>query len=65
MNEGERATVRVSRLIAASQTSQQLSPSRVQVVVILESDVIDDVETSLGTVRLGDGDGPAQLDEAT
>ena len=63
MNEGERATIRVPRLIGASETTQQLSPSRVQVVVILERDVIDDIETPLGAIRLGDGDRPAQLDD--
>src|SRR5207244_2659916 len=33
-------------------------PRRVQVVVVLEGEAIDDVEPRLGTERLGDRDGP-------
>jgi hypothetical protein len=35
----------------------------VQVAVVLEGEAIDDAEPRFGTLRLGDRDGPVQLDD--
>ncbi len=63
MDQRQRTAVGVSGLFRSSEAAQQLAPRRVQVAVVLEGEAIDDPEPRLGTIRLGDRDGPVQRDD--
>ena len=63
VDEREGAAEGSARLRGAPQAAQQLAARRVQVAVVVELEAIDDVEPRLGAVGLGDGHGPAELDD--
>ena len=63
VGQHQRPTVRVARLIGPAETAQQLAARGVQVPVVLQAEPVDDVEPRLGPLRLGNRDGPAQLDD--
>src|SRR5438874_1409258 len=46
VDQGKRATICVASLFGSTETAEQLSPRRMQVVVVLEGETIDDVERS-------------------
>lgn len=56
-------SIGLARPLRSAEAAQQLAPCRVQVALVLEDEPIDDIEPGLGALRLGDGDGPAQLDD--
>ena len=63
VDQRQRPTVGVARLIGSAEAAQQLAARGVQVPVVLQGEAVDDVEPRLGPLRLGDRDGPAQLDD--
>ena len=54
--------VSVSGLFRSADTAQKLAPRRVQIVVVIECEAIDDDEPLLGTFCFGNGDCPVQFD---
>ena len=63
MDELERLVVRGASLAGLAEPAKQLTPGRVGVVVVVEVKTLDDREARLRPFRLGDRDGPAQLDD--
>ena len=63
MDQRQRAAVGIAGLCSATEAAQQLAPRRVQVAVVVEIEAIDDAEPCLRTLRLGDRDGPVQLND--
>src|SRR3954454_25247833 len=53
--------VRLARLLLTAEPPQQLGSSRVQVVVVVELELVDDREARERAVGLGDRDGSVQL----
>ena len=62
-DQRQRPQIGVARLVGAAQTAQQLTLGRMQVVIVVELEAIDDLEAGLGAVLLGDGHGAAELDD--
>ena len=60
-DQRQRPEIRVARLVGPAQAAQQLALGRVQVVVVLQREAIDDLEAGLGTLLLGDRHGAAEL----
>ena len=63
MDELERALVGGAGLVDAVEPAQQLRARRVQVVVAVELEALDQVERGLDVARLGDRRGPVELDD--
>jgi hypothetical protein len=61
VDQRQRTAVGVASLSGATEAALQLAPGRVQVAVVLEGEAIDDLEPRLGTIPLGDGDGPVAV----
>src|SRR5262245_7605239 len=61
VGELPRASIGVTRLVHAPEAAQELSPRRVQVAEIVETEVVEDAQTSLRAVGLGDGDRAVEL----
>ena len=59
----ERAGVCEPRLVVSIEAAQQLCAGRVQVVVVVELEPVDDLEPASGPVGLCDCDRPVQLDD--
>ena len=63
MDELECAVVLGSRLVDTTEPPQQLCSGRVQVVVAVELEAVDELERSLDVTRFGDCRGPVELDD--
>ena len=63
VREREGAAVRVAGLVRPAEAPQQLAACRVEVLVVVEREPVDDREAGLGAVGLGDRDGAAELDD--
>src|SRR5207244_12328355 len=61
VNELEGAVVGRAGVVDAIEPTQQLRARRVQIVVEVELEALDQGERGLDLARLGDGDGPVQL----
>src|SRR4029450_10805104 len=50
-------------LVCTTETAQKICACRVEVLVAVEVEPVDDRERRLGSVGFGDGDGPGHLDD--